>query len=87
MEIIIKIVIFYHQGFRKAADYVKGYDILFIDEAQKIENIGINLKILYDNFREKLKIIVTGSSSLEIANKIKEPLQAGIILIIFIQSQ
>lgn len=58
----------------KLSDYVKGYDILFIDEAQKIENIGINLKILYDNFRGKLKIIVTGSSSLEIANKIKEPL-------------
>ena len=58
----------------KLSDYVKGYNILFIDEAQKIENIGVNLKILYDNFREKLKIIVTGSSSLEIANKIKEPL-------------
>ena len=52
---------------------VKGIDILFIDEAQKIENIGINLKILYDRFKD-LKIIVTGSSSLDLANKIKEPL-------------
>ncbi|MFT5703952.1 MAG: putative AAA+ superfamily ATPase, partial [Rickettsiales bacterium] len=58
----------------KLSNLVKGYDILFIDEAQKIENIGINLKILYDKFKDNLKIIVTGSSSLELANKIKEPL-------------
>lgn len=58
----------------KLSALVKGYDILFIDEGQKIENIGINLKILYDKFKANLKIIVTGSSSLELANKIKEPL-------------
>lgn len=52
---------------------VSGYEMLFIDEAQRIENIGINLKILADGMK-KMKIIVTGSSSFELANKIKEPL-------------
>ena len=52
---------------------VAGYDLLFIDEAQRIPNVGLNLKILHDNIQE-LKIIVTGSSSLELANKISEPL-------------
>lgn len=52
---------------------VAGYDLLFIDEAQRIPNIGLNLKILYDNL-PKLKIIATGSSSFELANKISEPL-------------
>ena len=47
--------------------------MIFIDEAQRVENIGINLKILIDNFKA-LKIIVTGSSAFELANKVKEPL-------------
>lgn len=51
----------------------EGYDILFIDEAQRIPEIGINLKILFDRI-PKLKIIVTGSSSLDIASKTKESL-------------
>lgn len=52
---------------------VKGYNLLFIDEAQRIPNIGINLKIIHDQIPE-LKVIVTGSSSLEIADEITEPL-------------
>ena len=50
-----------------------GYDLLFIDEAQRIPEIGINLKILHDQFPE-LKIIATGSSSLDLASKVREPL-------------
>ena len=57
----------------KMKSLVSGYDLLFIDEAQRIENIGINLKILADGLPD-LKIIVIGSSSFELANKIKEPL-------------
>ena len=53
--------------------FAEDADILFIDEAQRIENIGINLKILHDTLTH-LKIIVTGSSALDLANKIKEPL-------------
>lgn len=52
---------------------VSGYDLLFIDEAQRIPDIGINLKILHDNLPQ-LKIMVTGSSALELANRITEPL-------------
>lgn len=52
---------------------VEGYELLFIDEAQRIPDIGINLKILHDA-RPNLKIIVTGSSSFELANKTKEAL-------------
>ncbi len=52
---------------------VGGFDLLFIDEAQRIPDIGINLKILYDQV-PNLKIIATGSSSFELANRISEPL-------------
>ena len=52
---------------------VSGYNLLFIDEAQRIPNIGLNLKILHDNI-PNLKIIATGSSSFELANKVSEPL-------------
>jgi uncharacterized protein len=52
---------------------VAGYDLLFVDEAQRVSDIGVNLKILHDNFPD-LKIVVTGSSSFDLANKIKEPL-------------
>jgi len=52
---------------------VEGYDLVFIDEAQRIPDIGINLKILHDGLPD-LKLIVTGSSSFELANQTKEPL-------------
>ena len=52
---------------------ITGYELLFIDEAQRIPNIGLNLKIIHDNI-PGLKIIATGSSSFELANKISEPL-------------
>ena len=52
---------------------VEGYDLLFIDEAQRIPDIGLNLKILRDGLPQ-LKIIVTGSSSFELANRTQEPL-------------
>jgi predicted AAA+ superfamily ATPase len=48
-------------------------DLIVIDEAQRIQNIGITAKLLHDNLPEK-KLLLTGSSSLDIANKIKEPL-------------
>ncbi len=47
--------------------------ILVIDEAQRIENIGLCIKILVDNYPD-LQVIVTGSSSLVLADSINEPL-------------
>lgn len=52
---------------------VSGYGIVIIDEAQRIPNAGLGIKIIHDNFRE-IQVIVTGSSSLELAAKIKEPM-------------
>lgn len=52
---------------------LNGCDVLFIDEAQRIPEIGVNLKILYD-YIPQLKIIVTGSSSLDLSSSVKEPL-------------
>lgn len=61
----------------KMKSLVEGYEMIFIDEAQRIPNIGINLKILCDGL-PKLKIIATGSSSFDLANKITEPLTGRI---------
>lgn len=46
---------------------------LIIDEAQRIENIGICLKLITDQIKD-VKVIATGSSAFELANKINEPL-------------
>jgi predicted AAA+ superfamily ATPase len=54
-------------------EFVGGAKLLVVDEAQRIQNIDINLKIIYDNL-PNLKIIATGSSSFELANKVNEPL-------------
>ncbi|GHT16082.1 ATPase [Bacteroidia bacterium] len=47
--------------------------IILIDEAQRVENIGITLKLIIDNIAG-IQLIVTGSSAFEINNKINEPL-------------
>ncbi len=47
-------------------------DVLVIDEAQKIENIGLSLKLIFDNL--ETKIITSGSASFDLANKLSEPL-------------
>ena len=48
-------------------------ELLIIDEAQRVPNIGINLKILIDSFPSTI-ILATGSASFDLANKISEPL-------------
>ncbi|MFH1253127.1 MAG: ATP-binding protein [Candidatus Uhrbacteria bacterium] len=47
--------------------------LIFLDEAQRVENIGLTLKLIVDNFPE-IQIIATGSSSFDLSNKIIEPL-------------
>ena len=59
--------------FKKIIEYAKGYDLIAIDEAQKIKGIGQGLKIMVDQV-PNLKAIVTGSSSFELAGQIGEPL-------------
>lgn len=48
--------------------------VIFIDEAQKIEEIGNTLKLLVDNYGEEKQIIATGSSSLNLLSNTSEPL-------------
>ncbi len=47
--------------------------LLIIDEAQRISNIGISIKLMVDNLPD-VQIIASGSSSFELSNSIKEPL-------------
>jgi len=54
-------------------EFVSGYDLIVIDEAHRIKNIGLSLKLAVDNI-EKIRFIVTGSSSFELIGEIGEPL-------------
>ncbi len=53
--------------------FIGGKRLVIIDEAQRVENIGLTLKLIADNFTE-IQIIATGSSSFDLSNKIAEPL-------------
>ncbi len=57
----------------KLRSLVAGYELLFIDEGQRIPEIGINLKILHDEL-PRLKILVTGSSSFLLSGRVSESL-------------
>ncbi|MBI5839877.1 MAG: ATP-binding protein [Chloroflexi bacterium] len=61
------------QDFKQILSYAEGYELLAIDEAQNIPNIGMGLKIIVDQLPE-LRVIVTGSSSFELAGQVGEPL-------------
>ena len=47
--------------------------IVVFDEAQTVQDIGTILKVFHDTYPE-VQIIATGSSSFDLANKIKEPM-------------
>jgi len=47
--------------------------IIIIDEAQRIQDIGLRMKLITDQIPE-VQLVVTGSSSFELANKLNEPL-------------
>ena len=55
------------------ADLTEGYELLIIDEAQRVPDIGLALKVLYDQMPH-LRVVATGSSSFDLANKTTEPL-------------
>ena len=65
--------VFSGQDLKKMRDLVEGYELLFIDEGQKIPDLGIHLKILHDEL-PSLRVVVTGSSSFDLATKIGEPM-------------
>jgi uncharacterized protein len=61
------------QDFSQILPYVAGYQLLAIDEAQEIPHIGKALKIIVDQVPD-IRVIVTGSSSFELAGQTGEPL-------------
>lgn len=52
---------------------LSAYKIIIIDEAQRIHNIGIKLKLITDEIKN-IQLIATGSSAFELSNTINEPL-------------
>ncbi len=47
--------------------------LVFVDEAQRVMNIGLTLKLIVDNLTD-VQLIITGSSSIDLFSEIKEPL-------------
>ena len=79
--------LFNSQSIEKITRYAEGYQLIAIDEAQRVPNIGLGLKILVDNV-PGVKVIVTGSASFELSNKIGEPLTGrNITLILYPMAQ
>lgn len=61
------------QDRQRIGELVGENKLLAIDEAQRVPNVGLNLKILIDSFPQTA-VIATGSASFELANQISEPL-------------
>ncbi len=61
------------ENFKLIKEYCEGYELIIIDEAQTIKNIGKALKIMVDEI-PGIRILVTGSSSFELSNQLGEPL-------------
>jgi len=55
------------------AQMLGNYEVLFIDEAQRIAEVGLLIKIIVDRFKN-VQVIATGSSAFELSGKINEPL-------------
>lgn len=58
---------------KKIEALISGYELLFIDEGQRIPEIGLNLKIIHDEL-PRLKVIISGSSSFLLSDRVTEAL-------------
>jgi uncharacterized protein len=61
------------QSIAKLREFVGDHSLLVIDEAQYVEKIGLNLKLIVDHI-PNIKVIATGSSSFDLAKDVGEPL-------------
>lgn len=61
------------QSIERIKRWAEGYELIAIDEAQNIPNVGNGLKIMADHVPD-IKIIATGSASFDLSNKVGEPL-------------
>lgn len=59
--------------FDRIREYVGENELIIVDEAQNIPNVGAGLKILVDHFPH-VRVVATGSSSFDLANQVGEPL-------------
>lgn len=59
--------------FSQIKEYAENYDLIILDEAQNIQNIGQVIKIMVDQI-PNLQVIATGSSSFAIQQQVGEPL-------------
>ncbi len=65
--------LFDHASADRLLSEFDGYRIVVLDEAQRIRDIGLRLKLIADSGSD-IQVIATGSSSFELANKVNEPL-------------
>lgn len=61
------------QNLKTLNEVLGNAELLVIDEAQRVPEIGLNLKILIDGNPNAI-VLATGSASFDLANKISEPL-------------
>ncbi|MBU1078259.1 MAG: ATP-binding protein [Spirochaetes bacterium] len=61
------------QSIEKLRNFIGDNKILIIDEAQKIKQIGLNIKLILDNIKD-IKVIASGSSSFDLSCQVGEPL-------------
>ncbi len=61
------------QSIQTLRDFIGDHRLLVVDEAQYVEKIGLNLKLVVDHI-PGIKVIVTGSSSFDLARDVGEPL-------------
>lgn len=61
------------QSIEKLKRTLAGVDVLILDEAQKISEAGLNLKLIVDHIPH-IKVIASGSASFDLAQKVGEPL-------------
>jgi len=54
-------------------NYIGNFKVVVFDEAQRLENIGLSAKMIIDA-KKDVQLFISGSSALEIASKINEPL-------------
>ncbi|MBU4486497.1 MAG: AAA family ATPase, partial [Candidatus Delongbacteria bacterium] len=65
--------IFQSQSVNTLRNFFAGYELIVIDEAQMIPEVGIGLKLLIDQVKD-ITVIASGSSSFDLSNKLGEPL-------------
>lgn len=66
-------VLLENAGKTKLEQIIGNYKTVFIDEAQRIKNIGLILKIIHDQIKG-VRLIASGSSAFDLANEVNEPL-------------